>query len=329
MAHPEVLVLVLAFCVVLSFLCSGMEAGVFALNRFRVRNLVRHGRHRARLLQGYLEHPEDFLWTILVGNALANFAAIGLVVVVLHHGCRDRPPWFAAAFVTWCFLFYAVCDLLPKMLFQLYPDRLCMAAVVPFRLLHDLLSPIVALMAWLSKFMLRWTGGRVFTSHLFGSRDELRSVMQESDSTLTSEERVMISRVLDLPNITLRQVMVPMNKVLSASTTTTVSKLLEELRRQPHEQVPIWEEKTGTRRIIGTVSLHTMLTVAGDLPTKTVGDFVRPALYLEENVRLDGALRRLQRSGERLAIVLGHDRRELGIVALQDMLQTIFGEVNL
>ena len=50
-----------------------MEAGVFALNRLRVRRLARAGKPSAKLLHGFLENPEKFLWTILVGNTLANF----------------------------------------------------------------------------------------------------------------------------------------------------------------------------------------------------------------------------------------------------------------
>src|SRR5437773_2016662 len=68
----------------LSFFFSGMEAGVLALSRLRIRQLMRAGKPRAKVLFGYLEKPEDFLWTILVGNTLANFVAIGLLVLVLH-----------------------------------------------------------------------------------------------------------------------------------------------------------------------------------------------------------------------------------------------------
>ena len=67
-----------------------------------------------------------------------------------------------------------------------------------------------------------------------------------------------------------------------------------------------------------------------DLDTnKPVGEYVRPALYLDEDLRLEVALRRLQRSGQRLAIVLGRDRREIGILSLQDVLKFIFGELSL
>ena len=77
------LLIVLA-CLGLSFFLSGMEAGVFALSRVRIRQQMRAGKYSARLLHGYLEDPERFLWTILVGNTLANFIALGLIVAELH-----------------------------------------------------------------------------------------------------------------------------------------------------------------------------------------------------------------------------------------------------
>src|SRR5437879_9087255 len=75
--------LVIGLCLALSFLFSGMEAGVMALSRLRIRQLMRAGNPSARVLNGYLEQPENFLWTILVGNTLANFLAVGLLVFVL------------------------------------------------------------------------------------------------------------------------------------------------------------------------------------------------------------------------------------------------------
>jgi putative hemolysin len=76
--------LVFAACLGPSFLLSGMEAGVFALNRLRVRRLARAGKPSAKLLHGFLENPEKFMWTILVGNTLANFLILGWTVVKLH-----------------------------------------------------------------------------------------------------------------------------------------------------------------------------------------------------------------------------------------------------
>jgi len=58
-----------------------------------------------------------------------------------------------------------------------------------------------------------------------------------------------------------------------------------------------------------------------------VSAYIKPALFLEENLRLEVALRRLQRGGLRLAVVLGPDRREIGILSVQDVLKVVFGTV--
>lgn len=56
---------------------------------------------------------------------------------------------------------------------------------------------------------------------------------------------------------------------------------------------------------------------------------MQPALYLEDHVPLEAALKQFQRGGQRLAVVLDRSRREVGIVTLADILRFIFGEVTL
>ena len=200
----------LALCLCASFLLSGMEAGVFALNRLRVRRLARAGKPSAKLLHGFLERPENFLWTILVGNTLANFLILGWTLLKLRDWLRGHEVWIAAVFAAAVFLFYALFDLLPKMFFRAHPNPLCLSAAPVFRFVHVVLSLPVWIVEKLSTALLHWTGGRAFTGRLFGSREEMRSVMQESAQALTSDERAMINRVLDLQNFTVRQIATPL-----------------------------------------------------------------------------------------------------------------------
>ena len=132
--------LLLALCLCAAFLLSGMEAGVFALSRLHVRRLARAGKPSAKLLHGFLEKPENFLWTILVGNTLANFLILGWSLLGLTRALLGHSVWIAAAFAAAVFLFYALFDLLPKMLFRAHPNQLCLAAAPVFRLVHFLLS---------------------------------------------------------------------------------------------------------------------------------------------------------------------------------------------
>ncbi|HOC54514.1 MAG TPA: CNNM domain-containing protein [Verrucomicrobiota bacterium] len=316
-------------CLALSFVLSGMEAGVFALSRLRIRRQMRAGKASAKVLHDYLENPENFLWTILVGSTLVNFFVLGWLVVRLHSALSGQRLWFVLVFSVAVFLFYTFFDLLPKMLFRTYPNRLCVALARPFRLVHLALRPLVALVEAFSGALLRWRGGKVFTGRLFGNREELRLLMQESAQGLTSEERTMINRVLDLQALTVRQVMRPLEEVVGVSAATPVSAVLALCRERKLARLPVWEERDGGRRIIGMLGLGTLLYQRAVDETRPIGDYVRPALFLDENLRLEVALGRLQRSGQRLAIVLNRERREIGILSLQDVLKVIFGEVSL
>jgi CBS domain containing-hemolysin-like protein len=316
-------------CVVLSFLFSGMEAGVLALSRLRIRHMMRAGDRRARVLLDYLESPENFLWTILVGNTLANFVAVGLVVMLLRHWLGQWPVMLLAAFIVVVFLFYAFCELLPKMLFRMFPNRLTLVLAGPFRFIHLALSPMVVLMTKLSQGLLGWTDGKTFKGLLFGSREEMRLVMQESAQGLTSEERQMINRVLDLQNLRVRDVTTPMEQVAAITTQTTIGEALKISQEKRISWLPVWRGTGRGRKVVGILSLRAVMYQAELDPAKTAGEYVKPALYMEEEMRLEAALKRMQRSGQRLGIVLGRDQREVGVVSLPDILKVILGEVRL
>jgi len=260
---------------------------------------------------------------------VANFLILGWLIEILHRGLARHRLWFVLVYILGVFLIYAFFDLLPKMLFRLYPTRLCVLLARPFRGIHLALWPLVALVESCSDLLLRWRGGKVFTGHLFGNREELRLVMQESAQGFTSEERAMINRVLDLQSLTVRQAMAPLAQAVTVTPQTSVGEVLALCRERHLTRLPVWESRDGQRRVIGLVNVDPLLFQPDLDLTRPVAEHVKPALYLEEDLRLEVALRRMQRGGQRLAIVLGRDRRESGLLSLQDVLRAIFGEVSL
>jgi putative hemolysin len=321
--------IVLGLCLLLSFLLSGMEAGVFALNRLRVRRLARAGKPSAKLLQGFLENPERFLWTILVGNTLANFLILGWTLAKLHDWLPGQRGWGVGIFAVVVFLFYTFFDLLPKMLFRAHPNSWCLAAANIFRFVHFGLSPLVLIVADVSKVILKMTGGRTFTGRLFGNREEMRVVMQESSQAFTSDERAMINRVLDLQNYTVGQIATPLANMVTVEKDAPIGEVLKLAREKNFSRLPVWETRDGRRRIAGLIVVNTLLFREALELQQPAALHLTPALFLEEDVRLETALRRMQRAGQRLAIVLAHDGGEAGIVTLEDILKLMFGEVKL
>ncbi len=328
-SHPLAAIALLLLAMAMSFLFSGMEAGVLALSRLRIRQLRRGGHERAAALHNYLEKPEDFLWTILVGNTLANLVVVGLAAAWLHQRAGQWPVALWGLFLVWVFFFYILCELLPKIVFRAFPTRLCLMFVGVFRRIHFVLQPLVALVAWVSRLMLGWTGGKRLTGTLFGNRDELRFLMQESAQNLSHEERAMINRVLDLQTLTVGQAAIPIARVTSLQGDSPIKEALALCRAQNLSRLPVWGKDGSRNRVIGILNLGSLIFAPRLDETKLARDFLQPALYLDDQVRLEEALKRMQRSGRRLAIVLGPDQVERGILSVEDILGAIFGEVRL
>jgi putative hemolysin len=319
----------LALCLMLSFLLAGMEAGVFALNRLRVRQQARAGKRSAQLLHKFLENPENFFWTILVGNTLANFVILGFTLAKIHEWFLGNRLLIIGVFATAVFLFYTFFDLLPKMLFRAFPNQLCLPAARVFRLVNFMLSLLVLFLEDASKTLLRLAGGQAFTGRLFGNREEMRAVMQESAQSLTTDERTMINRVLDLQNFTVRQIATPLAQIVTVETQTPVGEALKLAREKNFSRLPVWETRDGRHRIAGLLAIGPLL-FRDDLDLqKPVAAHMAPAIFVNENMRLEIALRLMRRAGHRLAIVLARGRNEIGVVSLEDILKVMFGEVKL
>ena len=120
-----------------------------------------------------MEKPDAFLRILLTVNTLSRFGAASLVVIGEKDWIHDYPWLFVLAFAVGTVLFYALCELLPKMLFRLYPNRLSLLLSGPFAVVHFALRPLVTLLRWLAAGLLRWTGGRTFVGGLFGTREEM------------------------------------------------------------------------------------------------------------------------------------------------------------
>ena len=319
----------LSLCLLLSFLLSGMEAGVFALNRLRVRRLARAGNAQAQMLHGFLEKPEKFLWTILIGNTLVNFLILGWTLAKLHIWLFGHAGWIVALYAVIVFTFYSFADLLPKMLFRAYSNRLCLSSANVFRFVYLALGPVVYLVEGFSQFVLRWRESRAFTGRLFGNREEMRAVMAEAAQALTGEEHAMVNRVLDLQHFTVAQIMVPLAKTFSLEVQSPVSEALKLAQEKNLSRLPVWETRDGKKRIAGILDVSALLYLEKLDVKKTAGECMSPALFLDDGTRLEIALRRMQRAGQRLAIVLARDGRETGVVSLEDILKLMFGEVKL
>src|SRR6185369_15932909 len=111
-------------------------------------------------------------------------------------------------------------------------------------------TPLVAVVESISNLLLRWRGGKTFTGRLFGNREELRMLMQEAAHGLTTEERAMINRVLDLQSLTVRQAMRPLSEAVVINASEPIGRALELSRDRKLTRLPVvgsrdWHHQPG------------------------------------------------------------------------------------
>ena len=211
----------------------------------------------------------------------------------------------------------------------MFPNRLCLMLITPFRLVKFFLRPLVLLVELLAGGLLRNVGGRAFAGNTFANREELRWLMQESGQGFTSEERAMISRVMDLEKLTVRSQLITWKDVISVEANADMQHVMNAVRNHRFSRMPVWEMKDGRRRVAGLISLKRMLFETELDENRKADDYATPALFLDESKRLEDALQLMQKTGHRMAVVVDRRKKEIGIICLQDIVKVIFGEVRL
>lgn len=325
------ILLIIAFVVglALSFLFSGMESGITCMNKLRIRRQSKKGDRHAEALLRYMEDAEYFLWTILVGNTLANFLIVAPLLIGLRKVMQGNPWVPALMLIVLLLVIYTFCDLLPKMLYRKYPNRLTVISVGPYRLFHWMLSPIVVIVSGLADLFLKIGGGKVLTGRMFSDREEMRRVMKASGQNLSSEERSMIDRVMELQSSPLKHMMVPLQNVVSISAESTIEQAIAQCQETRLVRMPVFDEKQGRKVFLGALNLKPLLYDWECKRHDKVRQHLTGVMHLPEDMTADDALRKMQEAGQRVGLVMNAQKKEVGWVNIRDILKTVFGEVHI
>ena len=305
---------VLIFCLAVSFLVSGTEAGILSLNRLRLRHLARQKDRAAVQLQQLLERPARLLVTALVITGLLNIVALVLLVNILV-------GWFgwAGYFLTFVIglpLFLLVVELLPKAIFRRVPYRELASLAILLDVASTVLTPAIYVGSLFAKGVL----GLKRPREIFVAREDLKYVTSEVErmGMLSSIERRMIHNVVDFRSVKVKDVMVILSKVVTVRRETTIEQLVELSRRSGFDRYPVVDP---AGKIVGLVNVFDLLV---DRPTdSTVRHYIRRILTVRSDEQASIVLRRLRASLNSLAAVVDAEGNPTGIVSAEDLLNPL------
>lgn len=321
--------LLLAGLVILLFLSaffSGSETSLMALNRYRLRHLVRARHPGALRVDRLLRRPDRLIGLVLLGNNFVNILASAIVTLLALRLWGDEGIAPAAAALTVVVLLFG--EVLPKTLAALRPERVAFPAAYPLGVLMWVLLPVVVALNAVANGLLRILGvspAGPEPDRL--SRDELRTLLYESAVHMPSRHRGMLLRIMDLEQVTVEDVMVPRNDVEGLDLDADHDMLVERLTAGTHTRLPVY--RTSLDRLDGVLNVRRVAHLLGD-PERLLAELPRhleEPYFVPERTPLTQQILKFQDQHRRLALVVDEYGDTVGLVTVEDILREIVGEV--
>jgi len=313
--------------VLLSALLTGAEAAFFSLGRARLRRLAEQQGSEAASLAPLLQQPHDLLVTLLVGITVINIGASALAAAVAER--LFGPAGLAVAIVGMIVLLSVFGEVLPMTLAVEHPERVSAWVSRPVAWLSVLLAPVRVILGAFTVLTLRLIGSERARGGPEISEEELRTMVDVGtrEGVVERTEREMIHRVFELEDTLVREVMVPRPDMFCLDVATPCERVLDLLRENLLSRVPVFE---GTiDQIVGVLYTKDLLPHLRGLPADfDLRAHLHPPYFVPESKRADALLREFQAKRLHLAIVVDEYGGTAGLVALEDLLEELVGEIR-
>lgn len=319
--------LALVGLVICSALLTGAEAAYFSLGRNRLKRLASTAGEGVPT-SPLIERPHELLVTLLVGITLVNIGAAAIAATIAVEVFGERFG-LLVEMVAMILIITTFGEVLPMTIAVKRPEAFLALVRRPVMWLGVLLTPVRVALGALTALMLRVLGGRERAGQPELTEEELRTLVDvgASEGVVDREEREMIHKVFQLEDTQVRSVMIPRTDMFCLDVNTPREQILPALREQLHSRVPVYEGSIDV--IVGVLYTKDLLPfVRGGLPADfQLRAHLHPPYFVPESKRADQLLQEFQAKRLHLAIVVDEFGGTAGLVALEDLLEELVGEI--
>jgi CBS domain containing-hemolysin-like protein len=308
--------IVVALCLLISFVFSGIEAGILSVNRVRLEHRVKLRDRAALRLQKLLERPERLLVTVLVVTNLMNIFAI---ILTTQEFVNWLGGWgYLAVFAAFAPIYFIGFELLPKSLFRRFPYRALAAMSGPLRLADALLSPLHAVGAGVSQMLFKKRSEP--QRKLFVGREDFKYLTIESEQTgtLSTDTRRMIHNVVDFRSVKAADVMTPLASIRTLPAKADLGELLKAARETNIER---WPVTVDSGEITGLV--HVFEVILDGRARGPLEGYQRRIVKAAVHEPGYTVLRKMRAARSTLAVVHDDAGKQLGIVFWEDLVRRL------
>ncbi len=315
----------IAFLVLMSAFFSGSETSMMAINRYRLKHLVKEKNKSAKRVSRLLEKTDRLLGVILIGNNFTHTLSTALATVVAIRIWSDNAVLAVTVFMTIIMIIFA--EVMPKTIAALKPESIAFPSSYLLKPLSKILSPLITLVSFISNNVTKLMGIDLDNANKDELKpEELRTLLQTSGVPKRQEE--MLMGIFDMDNLSVNDVMIPKNEIIGIDLNDEIKDIVKQLQEIDFTYVPCYVDTIDN--IQGFLSLNKKAEFLGS-ETKSIRslkDELREPLFVPENTPLYKQLANFQSSGRRVGLIVDEYGDIEGIITLRSILEIIVGEIT-
>lgn len=316
---------VLLLLLLLSALISGAEVAFFSLSQVEIDGAIESKSSQEKIVVSLLENPQKLLATILISN---NFINILIVLIFAYIGeiiFEDIPSAilkFLIEVVLVTFLILLFGEVLPKVYATRNALKFASFMAYPLKFLNSILSVISVPLMSLTNVVENKLGKK--QSNL--SVEKLSQALElTSDEATTKDEQKILEGIVSFGNTETGQIMTPRIDIFALSDDELYEDVIKKIVKKGFSRNPVYHKNVDD--IIGVLYAKDLLP---HLNKKLFNwqKLVREPYFVPENKKLDDLLKEFQEKKNHLAIVVDEYGGTSGIIALEDVIEEIVGDIN-
>ena len=320
-------IIILLILLLLSAFFSSAETCLTTVNKVRMQSMAENNTKNAATVLKLIEKPTQLLSGILIGNNIVNLTASSLTTsYAIRISQRNGLPISAslltgAATAILTILVLIVGEIVPKSLATINAEKLALIYAKPVYALTQILRPVSFLMNQISFGLLKLLRVDVSPRPAITENELLTMVnVSHEEGVIESEEREMITNVVDFGDSLAKDVMVPKMDVEFANVELTY------YGKKKFTRMPVYKESRDN--IIGIINLKDIFFYEGSHEDFKISDVMREPYFTYEYKKISELFFEMKQESIPMAIVLDEYGATAGLLTIEDLIEEIVGEIR-
>lgn len=314
---------------------------LFSLSKIQLRTLKEKFPNAHQKIRKLLSNPSGLLIVLLFTNEVVNISLTALITKSVPRSLdgffvnpgkfSQLPDWALASILGTFFttpIVLILCELTPKIIGVRVNQLIAPLTVNILSKIHFVVTPVRVTLQLVLRFLKPVPSQKRLSKKI--GETEFLVLLEEGrkEGSIDHNEIELIRNLFNLDDTSVQEIMTPILSVFGVSPLLSLSQAKTILRRKRFSRIPVFSIDN-SKQIIGVLYAKDLLLAKSDnLGSESkVEDIMKQPLFLPLSSHLNTVFRRMRKTKNHLAIIENEMEEAVGIVTMNDVLDTFLREV--